>query len=515
MEVERPKNNRTSKWLVRGLIALVGIAVMVVLGSILFSSGGVTASANTAVRVTHKVKRSNLSVTVVEQGVLESSENTEIKCMVRGQNTVNWVIENGTIVKPGDVLVRLDTLVIEDAINERSKYAHWSRSAADGSEARVARSKLAIKEYEEGRFVTQLMEFEKQLAMAESNLLVAKSVVDHSKKLASKGFINQRDFERKTFQMDQAKLDLEARKTDIEVLKKYTKAIQLETLNGNLKAAEATHDANVERAVLDETRRDQAKEELADCIIEAEKSGLVIYPSSAAWKETPDVAEGATVHKNQVLLLMPDLNKMQVKVGVHESIVDRIREGLVAKITLPEISFEGKVESVAAVARPAGWWTGGIVKYDTVIKLPQREGLKPGMSAEVEIVVARYEDVLTLPVSAILETDTETLCWVATPNGSRRSPVTLGDSNDIFVVVEDGLEEGDEVILNPLAFVQEAQAEALTSMGEDSAEEGPQEAESEKARTGKGVTNDSASGGADVPASKPRPSVNSRNEKAS
>ena len=56
-------------------------------------------------------------MTVTEQGLLESAENTEIKCKVRGWNTVIWVIESGTVVEPGDELVRLDTLFIEEQID--------------------------------------------------------------------------------------------------------------------------------------------------------------------------------------------------------------------------------------------------------------------------------------------------------------------------------------------------------------------------------------------------------------
>ena len=170
------------------------------------------------------MKRGDLAVTVVEQGVLESSENTEIKCKVRGDNTVVWVIENGTYVQPGDELVRLDTLEIEDNINERSKYAHWSRSGADWSEADVARSKLAIKEYEDGRFISQMMELEKQLAVAEARLSDAKNNVEFERKRFQRGFLGKRDFDRVLFASEQAALDLEARKKDIEVLETYTKS---------------------------------------------------------------------------------------------------------------------------------------------------------------------------------------------------------------------------------------------------------------------------------------------------
>ncbi len=88
---------------------------------------------------------------------------------------------------------------------------------------------------------------------------------------------------------------------------------------------------------------------------------------------------------------MPDLSQMQVKVGIHESIIDRIKPGLSARVTLPDKTLDGEISSVASVTRPAGWWTGNVVKYDTIIKLPSVPGLKPGMSADVEVILDRHE----------------------------------------------------------------------------------------------------------------------------
>jgi multidrug efflux pump subunit AcrA (membrane-fusion protein) len=211
---------------------------------------------------------------------------------------------------------------------------------------------------------------------------------------------------------------------------------------------------------MDEGRRDRALQELEQCVVKAPKSGLVIYPSAAQWKDTPDITEGATVVKDQVLLLMPDLSKMQVKVGIHESIVDRIKPGLAARVTLPDTRLDGKVSSVASVTRPAGWWTGNVVKYDTIIELPSVEGLKPGMSAEVEVIIDEYEDVLTIPVAAVVETEQGDFCWVQTAEGVKRRLLQLGDTNDSFIVVKAGLTEGDVVVLNPQAFIEEAQTDA-------------------------------------------------------
>ena len=59
------------------------------------------------------------------------------------------------------------------------------------------------------------------------------------------------------------------------------------------------------------------------------------------------------------------------------------------------------LSEVAEVTKPAGWWTGNEVRYDTLVELPPEGGLRPGMSAEVEVLIAEYENVLTIPVAAV------------------------------------------------------------------------------------------------------------------
>jgi hypothetical protein len=94
------------------------------------------------------------------------------------------------------------------------------------------------------------------------------------------------------------------------------------------------------------------------------------------------------------------------------------------------------------------------------------QGLKPGMSAEVEVIVAQYTDVLTVPVAAVVEADPDAFCWVRTAAGVEQRAVRLGDTNDRFTVVEAGLQEGDEVVLHPFAFET---ARALASKSKDDA----------------------------------------------
>lgn len=446
------------RWWRRGLFALLLVAMVAFAHAL---TPGAGSSRKNGSFETHTIARGDLLVTVTEQGTLESSDNTQIKCRVRGQSTVIWVIEGGTEVEQGDELVRLDTLAIEDAIAERTKYAHLTRSGAERARADVVTAELAISEYLEGRYRSELMTLEKDLAIAESDLRNAQDMLDHTELLVGRGYVSELEREDKTLAVTRAELAVATKETEIDVLKRFTKAMELETLKGDLNAAKARLAAEEERAKMDAERRDQAIQELAYCVVKAERSGMVIHPSAAKWKNAPEIEEGATVHKDQVLLLMPDLSKMQVKVGIHESIIERVRPGMAARVTVPDKTLDGTVSSVAEVTRPAGWWTGNVVKYDTIVRLPEGEELKPGMSAEVELILDRHQDVLKIPVGAVVETVDGDFCWVKMPENIKRRSLQLGDTDDKFIVVESGLEEGEEVVLDPLAQVDEAQNEVL------------------------------------------------------
>lgn len=415
--------------------------------------------------LTHKITTNDLIVSVTEQGTLESSNNTEIKCQVRGFSTVTYVVPTGTVVKEGQELVRLDTKIIEEQHSLTKTNTFIAQATLAESKANVEKARISIDAYDKGRFRSQLQTLEKDLAAHKRNLRTARKMRDRSETLFRQGYVTQLEVESNAFTVTQAELELKVKETEIHALKEFTRKMEMETLKGNLTASESKLTADEAGLAMEVKRRDRAEQELEDCVIRAKKNGLVIYPSAASWKSTPDITEGASVRKDQVLLLMPDLTKMQVKVGIHESVVERVRPGLRAIVTLPDRTLEAKVTKVASVTRPAGWWTGNVVKYDTVIELPENEGLKPGMSAEVEVILAVHKDVLNIPVAAVVETEEGDFCWVRTPDGPIRRVLQLGDSNDVFVEVQAGLNEGEDVVLNPTSLIEAAEEGALNTFG--------------------------------------------------
>jgi HlyD family secretion protein len=416
--------------------------------------------------LTHAVSRGSLSVTVTENGAVESSNNKEIKCLVKGGSTVLWVIETGTMVEPGDELVRLDQSLIEDKILQQKIVTENALANKITAESDVAVAETSITEYLEGTYVEERSNVEKEIFEAEQALRKAELSLQSALRLTAKGVVKDLQLEGEQFAVDSARKDLELKKNRLLSLEKYNKVKTLQELTSKLRAAQAKLASYAASLTLEEARLEREKNQLANCVIRADTAGMVIFPSMAAWKDTPDITEGAIVREQQTLLMIPDVSQMQVKVGIHESKVDRLRLGMKAKIQLQELVLEGEVSEIAEVTRPAGWWTGNLVKYDTIIQLNPHPGLKPGMSAIVDIVLAEYNDVLILPVAAIVEGTSGTFCWVQHRDGAKKRVLRTGDTNDQFSVVLDGLSEGEEVILNPLAFVDEAQELALEPMGE-------------------------------------------------
>jgi hypothetical protein len=206
------------------------------------------------------------------------------------------------------------------------------------------------------------------------------------------------------------------------------------------------------------------KEQLDNCLVKAPKDGMVVYANESGRRsDGPQIEEGASVREGQALIRLPDLTQMQVNVKVHESKVERLRRGLRAGIKIQDRRFQGSVISIANQPERTWFYSANIKEYATIVRIDgESSGLRPGMTAEVEILVANLEDVLSVPVQAVVQQGENFYCWVETPKGAERRPVVIGATNNTFIEIKDGVLEGDEVLLNPRTVMSEARREIET-----------------------------------------------------
>ncbi len=425
----------------------------------------------------HPVSKSDLVVTVVEDGNLESAQNVEIKSRVEGTTTILKIVEDGSRVKKGDVLVELDSAALEEQITQQRIAVNRAEATMVQAEKDLEVAIISKQEYAEGTFRQQLQDAEAQITIALENLRTAENTLAHTERMFRKGYVSKLQLESQQFAVKTAKLNLASAETAKEVLVKYTKPKMLEDLQAQIDAARTRASSEKEAYELELAKLKRLEEQLKNCTIVAPQDGMVVYANERSGRfgsqQGVQIEEGASVRERQTILRLPDLDRMQVKVNVHESKVEDLAVGMEADIKVQDRTFHGKVVSIASQPEPTSWFSGNIKEYATIVRIDgQPKNLKPGMTAEVTIKVAELKDVLTVPVSAVVEIGDRFYCWVASASGIQRRELKLGLTNDEFVEVKDGVVEGDLVIRNPLAVVPERERTEIEASEKARADEG-------------------------------------------
>jgi hypothetical protein len=168
------------------------------------------------------------------------------------------------------------------------------------------------------------------------------------------------------------------------------------------------------------------------------------------------VEPGALVRENQVLLRLPDPSKMQVKANINESRISMVRSGMSVSIEFDAIrgkKFRGRVTRVNQYAEPTSWRTGNIREYAAFIEIfdPPAE-VRSGMSAEVRILAEQKSEALQVPVQALYETRGRFFCLLKEGDRWETREIQVGSSNDSYMTIQSGLDEGQRVVLNPRAY---------------------------------------------------------------
>ena len=328
-----------------------------------------------------------------------------------------------------------------------------------------------------GEALQEKRRLESEIDLAAEELSRAANKVEWTRKLKEKGYVTgselQADelaFQRQEVALDQAKtaLDLflryefpkaaEKAYTDwIEAKREYDR-VDART-QSEVDSARAELDTKRETHRLEQTRLDKVRDQLAKSTIRAPQAGMVVFELSGR-DQTPVVSIGATVRHQQTLIKLPDLSEMSVNVKLHESVVKQVSLGAVAYATIdafPKDRLTGKVTKIAVMPDRENWWMNpGLKAYQTQITLDSTPaGLKPGMSAQVEILIDTRLNVLQVPISAVFLDKGIQVVYIKTPGGPETRRVEVGLSNERAVEILKGLREGEDVYLYKPAGTEE------------------------------------------------------------
>ena len=344
------------------------------------------------------------------------------------------------------------------------------------------RNKLDFTQYadfdklEDGEAKQQLRTLLDGLQVAQEELLLEQDRIEGQRRLEARGFINPTELEAEELNLSKAMNKTVERETALKLYIQYTFPKDAEEKLSDYENAVMSYQRQVKENVAEQAQEEarfssaerkynlekvklaDINTQLAAATIRAQRPGLVVYGAADQNSQRfrgnnqEAIQEGATVRERQPILTIPDMRRMAVKVNIHESAVQRVAVGQKVKVSVdafPDENLTGIVTKVAVVAAYANSFMNTDLKvYPTTIEIDGTyDWLRPGMSAEVEILVDSLEDAIYVPLQAVTSYDDKRVVYVSRTTGVERREVEVGTFSEAFIQIVSGLEAGEQVLL--------------------------------------------------------------------
>ena len=159
----------------------------------------------------------------------------------------------------------------------------------------------------------------------------------------------------------------------------------------------------------------------------------------------------------QQLIQLPDLSKLKAKVNINEVDISQVTKGLRVQIRPDAFSdsiFTGTVTTVANLAQNKDN-NSKIKVFPIEIVIDQYyKNLLPGLTVSCRIIVDEINDVCYVPLEALHVEGDKSYVFKKTVAGYDKVMVQTGPTNSDYVIIEEGLDEGDKVALVDPAIVE-------------------------------------------------------------
>jgi multidrug efflux pump subunit AcrA (membrane-fusion protein) len=461
---------------------------------------------------TDTVRYSDVPIAIEARGDLAPVETSQMICHVRAMSgspyatSIRWVIEQGTWVTQGQLLVQLDDSQLKEdlatrrapleqarsdwvqAVENRKIIASQAQGDIEAAEGVLRLAELDLKKYVEADHDLTRKDILGRLSLAEADVQAAREHFAYMQRMGRKGFMSASQVRADQMRMEKMEQTVELIREEQRVLDKYGHPRTLAELEGKVADAQrgvalAKAQARCKMIQADSdhlskhrvyqtllNRYHEIEAEVAKCRITAPHDGLVLHFLSEQSRNSRGnyqafVAEGEPVREGQVLLSVVQLKQMVVRSWVHEALIghvhgeadvpsrSRLQQALIRVDAYPGRVLHGHVKVVGTIPSMINGRMDGTLAFQTTIAIDDPvDDLRPDMTAHVTILTddETPKNVLTVPVDAILPgIGPHRKCYVLKDDEPEEREITVGLYNDELVQIVSGLEEGEEVVVNP------------------------------------------------------------------
>jgi RND family efflux transporter MFP subunit len=326
-----------------------------------------------------------------------------------------------------------------------------SKAALAAAQSASANVQGATERYLQGEYALACQEARTALMVAKDRQRRAKEYLEASRKLEAKGYITPQQLQADEFALKAADTEAQQAEVRILVLENYTRRKKLKDLECALIVGKAKLDAAEYQRKLEIQRLAEIEDQIGKCVVRAPVAGEVVLAHIFHNGHAHMIEPGESTFERRVLVRLPDPRRMQVKAKIEEEKIAAVRPGLPVSIQLeafPEAQLAGRVLKISEYPDPESFHGSATKLYEAVVRIDTpRDGLRPGLTADVRIGVQRLENQLQLPCQAVIRHGEKSYCLQVRGDRREAREVTVGPSNGKTVVIRGGLEEGETVIL--------------------------------------------------------------------
>lgn len=376
-----------------------------------------------AIIETYEVKKSTFVSSVTETGELAAVNSEAISAPSIswrfGALKITKLVDDGKQVEKGELLVEFDKAEVQKGIVDAK------------AELEIAKAELRK------TLASNVSQIEELEADLESTTLQHRISELNLEKAGYESDIRRKEIE---LNLEKSTISLKKAKQEIENQKKINRE---EVSKLELKVKQVKN------------KLEEANETMAKLSVKAPAPGIAIIEKS--WMTGNKYQVDDQPFPGWPLIGLPDLTQIKASVQINEVDIAKIDTSQRAVIRLdafPENSFTGKVTEIASLARNKER-DSKVKIFDTTIFLDESDKkLMPGMTVSCEIIIDEIPDTLFIPLETLFMKDGNNIVYLKSDGGFEAKQVSIGTENDDFVIITEGLSEGDQVALSDPTLLQ-------------------------------------------------------------
>jgi HlyD family secretion protein len=491
---------------------IIGASVGVLLLIIIVVSIFATRKDTPEVTIVKIEKRKELRSNVTASGEIRPIQFINLTSEVQGRIEEIYVKE-GDRVSKGTALVKLDPTQLGSSTDAQLASLQASQTDAQVSRSQVSQAQNQYSQAQQGLIASQASVDTaiQQVNTARQNVVAAQTEVDKAQvdlnsanrelkrttELLESGVVSRSQYDADKDKVDQAQVGLRNAQSRL-------KSAQLSINEAQARVNEARARANQQQVAVKDAKRgvdtanlsaesSQQRSNQQAALLRGQRTQLdktlQSAPIDGVIADIPSkVGTFAVANLSSTpLLTIADMSSINVEVKVDETEIDKVEEGQVAKVKVDafgEKEIMGKVKLKNPLAIGKSQTSGGLStnintqeakEFKVVIELTDiptdvREGLRPGMSATAVITTKTANDVVVVPLQAVIEKKPEPATsptlqgdlqmpsekpktikgvYVLDGNKAKFIEVQTGITGESDIEITSGLSEGQEVITGP------------------------------------------------------------------